>query len=92
MFCISLSQPFLTQISIFLTNKKKTKKKESIHQYTHLLFDACIASNWIIRLSTVCTTQEPLSGFIIVWNRLAEGSGSHMAWSEAINEGLNGLM
>lgn len=54
--------------------------------------DICIATNWIIQLSTVCTTQEPFSGFIIVWSRLVEGSGSHMARSEAIIEGLNGLM
>lgn len=36
--------------------------------------------------------QEPLSGFITVCSRLVEGSGSHMAWSEAIIEGLKGLM
>lgn len=36
--------------------------------------------------------QEPLSGFITVWSRLVEGSGSHMAWSEAIIERLKGLM
>lgn len=36
--------------------------------------------------------QEPLSGFITVWSRLVEGSGSHMAWSEAIIGRLKGLM